>query len=244
MEPAFALLIAIVFAAQAVSAISGFGATVIVLTLGAHLYDIPSLLVMVLPLSLLQSVWIVARHPRAVRWRLLAVEVLPLMAIGLAAGFLLGGWLRGDLLRTLFAALVLALSLRELWVAWRERGPRAPLPAPVSAGFLTAAGVIHGIWATGGPPLVYALGRRGLDKAAFRATLCAVWIALDGAYNLRLAAAGSFDAASLRATALLLPAALIGLLAGDRLHARVDERRFRLLSFALLAVAAASLLAV
>jgi len=244
MDPAFLVLAGIVLVAQAAAAVSGFGATVIVLTLGAHLYAIPELLVMVLPLSLCQSLWIVSRHHRAIRWRLLAGEVLPLMGVGLAAGFLLSDQLDSGALRTAFAALVLVLSLRELWLGWRGTAGTMPLPRVAYGGFLVGAGVIHGIWATGGPPLVYALGRRGLDKTSFRSTLCMVWICLDSAYNTRLAIGGHFSRASLSSTAALLPAVVIGLWLGERLHARIDERRFRLFAFTLLALAAASLLAV
>jgi uncharacterized membrane protein YfcA len=243
MQPEFLALVAILFAAQTVSAISGFGATVIVLTLGAHLYAIPEILVMVLPLSVVQSSMIAIRNRGAIRWRLLAAEVLPLLGAGMVIGFLIADRVGGDELRLGFGALILLLSLRELWVAWRSGGPGAPLPSPVSAGFIGTAGVVHGIWATGGPPLVYALGRRGLDKAAFRATLCVVWIVLDGIYNTRMAVAGRFTADTLQATALLLPAALAGLWLGDRLHHRIDERRFRLVTFSVLAVAATALLA-
>src|SRR5687768_13270512 len=150
---------AIVFAAQTVSAISGFGATVIVLTLGAQLYPIPEILIMVLPLSVLQSSLIALRNRQAIRWRLLGSEVLPLLGLGLAIGFVIADQVAGDALRLAFGGLILALSLRELWVGWRGGGAGSPLPRPVNAGFIGAAGVVHGIWATGGPPLVYALGR-------------------------------------------------------------------------------------
>src|SRR5687768_6775642 len=169
---------AIVFAAQTVSAISGFGATVIVLTVGAQLYPIPAILIMVLPLSVLQSSLIAVRNHESIQWRLLVREVLPLLGAGLTVGFVIADQVGGEALRLAFGGLILALSLRELYVGWRGGTAGAPLPAPVNAGFIGTAGVIHGIWATGGPPLVYALGRRGLDKAAFRSTLCIVWIIL------------------------------------------------------------------
>ncbi|HTM21058.1 MAG TPA: TSUP family transporter [Kofleriaceae bacterium] len=242
MTAQLAGLMAILFAAQAVSAISGFGSTVIAVTVGAQLYSIPEILVMVLPISVLQSSLIAARNRGAIQWRLLGGEVLPLLGVGMAGGFLIAGRVGGEALRLGYGALILALALRELWVAARAAVAPAPLPRPVSAAFIGGAGVVHGIWASGGPLLVYSLGRRGLDKAAFRATLCVVWIALDSIFNARMAAAGAFTEDSLRATALLLPAALLGLWLGDRVHARIDERRFRLVTFGVLALAAIALL--
>ncbi len=242
LGPAFLGLMAIVFAAQTVSAISGFGATVIVLTVGAQLYAIPEILIMVLPLSVLQSSLIAARNHEAIQWRLLAREVLPLLGAGMVIGFVIAERIGGEALRLAFGGLILVLSLRELYVGWRGGGAGSPLPRPVSAGFIGAAGIVHGIWATGGPPLVYALGRRGLGKAAFRSTLCIVWIVLDSIYNTRMAIAGRFTADSLQHTAVLAPIALAGLYLGNRLHDRIDERRFRLLTFTVLALAAVALL--
>jgi hypothetical protein len=41
------------------------------------------------------------------------------------------------------------------------------------------AGLVHGMYTTGGPLLVYALGREGLSKHVFRSTVTAVWLVFN-----------------------------------------------------------------
>jgi uncharacterized membrane protein YfcA len=129
-------------------------------------------------------------------------------------------------------------------VALRKRADERsdPLPPPVAAGALAVAGVIHGLFACGGPLVVYVVGRSLHEKSAFRATLSALWLVMNAVLVTTMIVGGTINARTLLTSAWLVPPLLVGLFLGDRLHRRLDERAFRVAVFALLFVAASVLL--
>lgn len=235
MEPSLTLLAAIIFVAFLVGAVSGFGNAVIALSLGAHWFEVGDLVVRVVPLTLVLTAYLAIRHHTAVRWKLLWLEVLPLMGVGAAAGFLLVP--QTPLLKVGLAVFVLAVSMRELLVAGTP-----VLNAPARVVVMLAAGVMHGVYATGGPLLVYALGKSQLDKSTFRATLSMVWFVLNIVMTGAYVVSGRLDAEVAMEVATLVPAVVVAIVIGEWLHHRVDEVAFRKLVFVLLALSSIALL--
>jgi len=246
LDPAFLCLAAIVFLAFATQALSGFGALALAVPLGAQLYGIEELKVLLVPTSIVATGAIVLRNPAQVDRALLLRAILPLMAAGALLGMALASRLSGPVPELSFALLVTLFAARELRDLLGEeatidagassdkmRAPPAPRPSRV---LISLAGVIHGLYATGGPLLVYTLGRAGLDKGRFRTTLAAVWLALNAGMTLSYAAAGRIDAAVLTKVLVLAPVTFAAGLAGAWAHDRVPERAFRRLVMALLLV--------
>lgn len=97
------------------------------------------------------------------------------------------------------------------------------------------AGITHGLFASGGPLLVYALSGLSLDKQRFRATLILVWLALNSLLTLVFLLDGSLLPAAPR-IAMLVPVVIVAMVVGEVLHHRVNEQRFRQAVFVVLAV--------
>ena len=90
--------------------------------------------------------------------------------------------------------------------------------------------------------LVYAIGREGLSKKAFRSTLSMVWIVLNAILMGRFILGGVYDERVLLRCAVLGPAVPVGILLGEWVHHKVDEKRFKVAVLALLVAAAISLI--
>lgn len=244
MTHALLLLVPIVTLAFIVEAAAGFGATVVTVTLASHLLPIEQVLAIFVPVNVLLSLVLTVRN-RAhvdvdVLRRHVAAVMLPAMGVGMAL-FALHDQLW---IRAVFAGFVVLLAARELWrMRADEPADATPVPGVRRIVVLVAAGLIHGLFASGGPLLVYVVGRELPDKARFRATLSAVWLGLNSVLLGRYAFAGTLTTATLGASAALLPPLAVGLLLGDRIHRSVDARRFRLGVFSLLLFAGLSLLA-
>ena len=139
--------------------------------------------------------------------------------------------------------MVLGLSARDLYYL---RGAKAaaekPIPRAASAAAMLGAGIIHGIYAAGGPLLVYAIGREGLGKKAFRSTLSMVWIVLNIILVTRFVLAGEYDREVALEILMLVPTVPLGIVLGEWVHYRVDERTFKLVVLVLLCAAAVSMI--
>ena len=193
IDLAFLAFALIVVGAYTVQTATGFGSTLICVTFGAQLIGLEEVVRLVVPISFLQTGYIVLRHRDGIDWSLLLRRVLPLMALGMGLAFYLLTQVGGPWLGLAFGLIVLALSSRDLHrLCFGSTDLDRPIPRLASIAALFGAGVIHGIYASGGPMLVYALGREGLSKKGFRSTLSMVWILLNTILITRFVAAGDY----------------------------------------------------
>lgn len=230
MEPGTLILAVIVAFAFAVETALGFGATLIAVSLGSGILPITELLPAFVPLNLLLSLTIVLRHRREIDKRLLLLEVLPLMGLGLPLGLWAFTSVDEGLLKRVLGGFVFVLAARELRLTWRARtqpAGSAQQPSVIERVALFLGGAAHGAFGTGGPLAVYALGRRGLEKAAFRVTLSALWLVLNLALLSTYLWAGRLTTATLRIMPPLAAGGLLGLLGGAWAFQRVPPGVFR-----------------
>ena len=231
-----ALLAGIVAVAFLVEAAAGFGSMVVALTVGALFFPIPSLLGWLVPVNLVLSIYLLVRG-RAHVHRAFLFVIVPLMTLGLAVGIGLAHLTDTAWLKPVFAVFVVAVALQQLFLTSVK-----PLPRGVGPAALFAAGVIHGVFATGGPLAVFVAARTLPDKASFRATLAVVWVVLNAILLPRLWVEGTLSPATLPLSGLMLAPLGVGIVLGEWIHHRLDEARFRRVVAMLLIAAGATLL--
>lgn len=220
-------LAAIVLLAFFLQALTGFGSVVIALTLGALLFPIPELLPVLVALNLPLCAYLSWRHRQKIDLRLLFGEILPWMGPMVAVGLLLAGYLQGEPLRKIFGGIVVFFAAREIWLLRRTAAPAPAGPFAFRAWLLTA-GLVHGVYASGGPPLVQALAGRRLDRSVFRATLMLLWLLFNAALLGWYCFQGRIDLQVSQRILWLLPTLPAGILLGEWLHLRISENLFRL----------------
>ena len=211
--------------AYTIEAITGFGSIVIALSLGAVLLPIPEMLPVLVPLNIFMSGYLTWKHHHHIDWRLLATLILPLMLAGTLTGYLLTPWLGAGILKTLFGILVVWFAGKELW---RLFGGQVAEPHGLMTSRVVTfgAGITHGLFASGGPLLVYALAGIQLDKSRTRATLLTVWFTLNLTLSVLYLVDGSLIDSAHRLV-WYLPLLIVGVLVGEFLHHRLNEARFR-----------------
>lgn len=214
------LLVPLVTAAFLVQTVTGFGSTVLAVTFGAWLVPVEQLVPVLLLVDLPLVGFLAGRDRAKVDRGVLLGLVVPWMGLGVAVGALVAPWLGGAALQRAYGAVVVALVAREL-----AGGGAAATPA-AARGFTFGAGVVHGIWGSGGPLLVQAVRPRLPDRSVFRATMCAVWLVFDATVLTTVLVRGGVDAATLTRALLVAPAIPVGVWLGDRLHHALPERPF------------------
>ena len=100
--------------------------------------------------------------------------------------------------------------------------------------------MVQGVFASGGPLVVYAVSRFNLQKAVFRSTLSGLWLVTNVTLTISYILTGRFTMESLRFIGLLIPLILVGMALGERFHHRVNEHRFRVIVYVILIVAGLS----
>lgn len=214
--------------------ITGFGSIVIAISLGAFFLPIPEMLPVVVPINILNSTYLSIKHRHNIHWPTLLRLILPAMTLGTLVGHFLKPYVGDVLLKSAFGALVFWFSSRELLRLFGTGEVRGePRPTPVTLGWMGAAGITHGLYASGGPLLVYALTGQPLKKDAMRATLIVVWISLNGLLTVLYLFQGTLVPALPR-IAMFIPVALLGMVIGEVLHSRINELQFRKALFTVL----------
>ncbi len=230
-------LVPVVALAFGVEAALGFGSTVIAVSLGALVVDVRVLLPVFVPLNMALSTAILLRDRAHVDARLLLRRVLPAMGLGLPIGLFAFTSLDADVLRRALGAVVVALAVRELFGLGRRTGGAARSVA------LFAGGIVHGALGSGGPLVVWALGDRAREPRALRATLAALWLTLNAVLLVGYGWDGRLDGASATWTAWLACGGVVGALAGEWVHRRIDAARFARAVWVALALVGVVLLA-
>ncbi len=225
--------------AYTIEAVTGFGSLVIALSLAALMLPLPEVMPVLVPLSVLLSGFLAWRNRRHIDWRLLLRMILPLMLTGTLVGYLVHTGLDDQLLKLLFGLLIVWFAGRELWRLARGVVAQAH-PAWLSRTLTFAAGITHGLFASGGPLLVYAMAGTHLDKSRLRATMLSVWFTLNASLSLLFLFQGTLLPA-LPHTLTYVPLLIIGILLGEWLHHRVDETRFRQIVYTMLTLTGALL---
>lgn len=239
MDPWLWLALSILLA-SIISTIAGFGAIIIALALGALMLPVSSMLPVLVPLNLFLTGYIAWKNRQHIDRSLLLGLVLPLMIVGTTAGYFLRPWLGEDLLKTLLGLLIVWFGLRELWRLFRDTATH-PHPRWLTRVLVFFAGITHGLFASGGPLLVYAMAGKRLNKGSMRASLVMVWTILNLGLTLAFLIDGMLVPALPR-IAGYLPLLVIGYFAGDLLHHRLDERRFRQVVYIMLTFTGSALI--
>src|SRR5262245_32504149 len=156
LDPGLLVILGLIaLSAFATEGAIGFGGTVLAASIGAQVVPLELLLPAFVPLNLLMSSWLLGRGFSAIAWRLLAVEVAPAVGVGFAIGLLLFHLPAKHVFAFGFGVFVIGLATLQL-----VRPAGKPLARPLQWLMLGLGGVVHGLFGTGGPMIVYVVRRR------------------------------------------------------------------------------------
>ncbi len=229
----------VLVAAEAIYVLLGFGAGLVAVgALALLLPDLRDGVVMLLLVNLPAELFVVVSSRRDITWRGVAM-----LMVGVAVGIPIGAWLLGwgdpRFLLVLLGGVLLIVGVAFL-VSPVGRGWRWPnwVVAPVGL----ASGLLTGLFGTGGPPLVLYYQLAGIEKAAFRGNLMAIFLLMTLIRVPSYAGMGLITTERLWSSLMVLPAVIAGAWLGNRLHLRIEESTFRKLVAGALVVLGALLL--
>lgn len=222
------MLLGILFAAFFVGTVLGFGTTIITVTFAAQFMTIEEILAVISPLNVSLSLYLAIRHRRAILWSRLLKRILPAVGIGVPIGLLLFNLRNATWLRLVFGIFVFVIAGVQLRNALTsETGDGQPLTRAPALGFLALGGVVHGLFNTGGPLIVYVLGREIDDKSEFRSTIAALFTVLTTVLVIDYIVIGLVTKSSLQQTGIALVPVMAGLWLGEIAHRKIRAKTFK-----------------
>jgi uncharacterized protein len=223
-----------VFVAAMMQIVAGFGFALLGVPLMTLAIE-PKIAVVVSALTgVVVTTWQAVRS-RADVDRVLVRRLTIAAYVGMPFGLLVFIEVNDNILRLLLGVSVLiAVVMLALRINLHHAGPRLDY----AAGFVS--GVLNTSLSTNGPPLVFALQARQLSPVTFRATITTVF-ALSNVLGLSLfIASGRITRDGLVASAITIPAMILGQAVGFPLRKHIHGERFRWLVLVLMTGAAIS----
>ena len=230
----------IVLTTFTVEGIAGFGATVMALPFVTMLVGIDKAVPMLSSLSVILAIFIISRSWRNFVWKEYLFIVLH-VGLGVPAGLFMMDYLPKNGLIAILVGFMFFVGIRGLLGALRKKEPAA-VPA-VKKNFLSRiilflGGIIQGAFSSGGPVVVMYASRALPEKSCFRATLTSLWLTTNTIMLTKWTLSGSVWTPQLGKMILCaLPFVAGGMILGDFLHHKVDQKKFTLLVYTVLIIA-------
>lgn len=147
------------------------------------------------------------------------------------------------ILYLILGVLVIFMAIRGLRDSFlkRDEKDKKPLSDPVMNLILILSGIIHGMFVSGGSLLVIYMAERLDDKTAFRSTLSAVWVILNGILLVTQIFSGDITGEVAINQLIALPVLFLAMYIGSVLFKRMEQRTFLIITYILLIISGISL---
>ena len=147
------------------------------------------------------------------------------------------------ILYLILGVLVIFMAIRGLRDSFlkRDEKDKKPLSDPVMNLILILSGIIHGMFVSGGSLLVIYMAERLDDKTAFRSTLSAVWVILNGILLVTQIFSGDITGEVAMNQLIALPVLFLAMYIGSVLFKRMEQRTFLIITYILLIISGISL---
>lgn len=222
------LFFLIVFASNIIQAITGFAGTMLAMPASMMLIGVNEAKAILNVLGLASCLWLTIQNYKNINKKEF-VKITLLMLMGMITGIALFQILPIGMLLNFYAVLIIAIALKKLFVKKEITIPKAAMVLVI-----LAAGIIHGMFVSGGSLLVIYAVSVLKDKSEFRATLSPVWVLLNGYLMVNHIQAGFFTSHVTRMTLICLVPLAGSILLGNFIHNKINQEYFLKLTYVLL----------
>lgn len=226
----------VLFIANTVQAVTGFAGTLLAMPPSILLIGPDRAKVILNIMGFFSSIFIGFYSYRDIDWKQL-VKILAFMGIGMVGGIYIYMLCLLSFLLPFYGAFIVGVGLKNFFFP-SDGG----LSRYLSYGILLGAGIMHGMFVSGGALLVFYATATFKDKKVFRATLSAVWLVLSIFLMGKDYVSGFYDQQVLILTALSILPLIAATYAGNRIHDKISQVVFIKISYLLLIVSGIFLL--
>jgi len=224
------IFLLIFFIAYVIQAITGFAGNMLAMPFGIEFLGFASSVVVLNVCGCMNCGWVAVDARKHINWHDMA-RVIPIMAAGMFVGIWLDTKLSFELLVLIYGVLVLAVGLKNL--IWRKQHE---LPTWAIWALIPFAGIIQGMYVSGGALLVIFALQRWKDKDEFRGSMGFIWTVLNFTYAVQAILAGNLTAATAHVLLFAVPLALLATWVGNRIARKVSVDAFKTLTYVLLVI--------
>ena len=219
-----------------VQSVAGFGGTLISMPIGIMLVGIGNAKPVLTFLAWVTGLLMALTGLRHIDWKEFA-KMTGVMLIGVLLGIWVFGSVSMKYLLVLYGAVIVVIGLSKL-LGKTQKDPK-PLWQWVS---LSLAGLMQGMFVSGGSFLVIYATSRIKDKQVFRATVNAVWAVLNTVLIISYILDGMLSSEVLNLSAICIVPTLLAIWGANAAAKRINQKLFLQITYLVLIASGAVLL--
>lgn len=230
------IFVIIVFLSNIIQAITGFAGTMLAMPSAILLVGINEAKAVLNVMGLLASLWITIKYVKLINKKEF-IKITILMFIGMIIGIFLFKRIQTEHLLTIYGILIIAIAVKNLITEKKLK-----VPSLLMISVILLAGIIHGMFISGGALLVIYASVKFKEKSIFRATLAPVWVILNSYLFVNHINQGLFTSRIVILTLISIIPLGIGIYLGNIYHHRINQNLFMKMTYVLLFFSGISLL--
>ena len=219
------LFLLVLFVSNVIQAITGFAGTVLAMPPSVYLLGLDHAKVVLNVMAWLSGLMIAVTGYRHINWKEL-LKMSAVMLVGMFAGIQICRIVKSEnILLTIYGIIIVVVALKNLCIHTEKK-----LPDLILWIVLILAGIIHGMFVSGGALLV------------IYATVAPVWVVLNFFLMVTQFRSGLVGTADIRLICISILPLLIATWLGKKLVCKVSQKVFLNLTYILLLISGVSLI--
>lgn len=232
-----ALFMAAVFISNIVQALTGFAGVMLSIPPTILLYGPDMAKAVINVICWLVCAYLMVQNRKYINPKEL-LRIVVFMLAGMGIGIHLYNVVNQNILVPLYGAIIVAVAVKNMVF---KQGKSA-LPAWIAIPVLLGAGIIHGMFASGGALLVVYLVATFRDKDSFRANVASVWTILNLVLMFNDYQKGLYTGEFFELLALGIIPLAAAVYLGNKIHDMINQKMFNRLTYGLLLAAGSMIL--
>lgn len=229
------IFLVVLFLANGVQAITGFAGTVLAMPPSILLIGMDEAKVVLNAMAWFSGLIIAVQNCSKINFKELG-KMIAFMFIGMLVGMRIYAALPADELLVIYGVIVILIGLKNLCIKKAFK-----LPQIVLLMVLLAAGIIHGMFVSGGALLVIYAVQVLKDKDEFRATVAPIWVILNTFMMFNYMHGGIVSKSSLQLIGVSIIPLLLAIWLGNKLQRKINQKVFLNLTYVLLIISGLSI---
>lgn len=226
----------VLFLANAIQAITGFAGTVLAMPPSILLIGMDNAKIVLGAMAWLSGLFIAIQNYRFINFKEL-IKMIVLMFVGMLVGMKIYEVLPASGLLTFYGLLVVCIGLKNLLIKKKFEMSQVFLVI-----VLLVAGIIHGMFVSGGALLVVYATAVLKDKNEFRATVAPIWVVLNTFMMFGYFKSGMVKGEDILLILVSMLPLFIAIAVGNRIQKKINQQTFLRLTYVLLIISGLSIL--
>lgn len=220
----------VILSTNAIQAITGFAGTLLAMPASMILIGVDEAKVVLNLITLITCIVIAFNNRKNINFKVLK-KIIVFMGIGMCCGIFIYKVVAVKFLLYVYGAMIIFLAIKNLFFKKEVK-----LSNSMIIILLLVAGVIHGMFISGGALLVVYMAYELKNKDEFRATMASVWVLLNTFMAGMQVYSGIINKELIILIAIALIPAIVGVFIGNKMHEKISKGSFMKLTYTLLLI--------